>query len=141
MKILKSVIMTLALLLSTTLSAQNITSVHGMISRTKIHEERVEVVKVLLEVTLHLTRGLCEVNDKISSVFVLGKFLGNPALADSSCAVQHDGGLTVAGLFPLKQSVVYLSFHLNSFVKTGILYHINVMWCKWCMVEFKGLVK
>ena len=32
MKILKSVIMTIALLLSTTLSAQNITSVHGTLS-------------------------------------------------------------------------------------------------------------
>lgn len=92
-----------------------------MIGRTKIHEERVEVVKVLLEVAFHLTRGCREINNKVRGIFVFCKFLGNPALADSPCSVQHGGGLAVAGLFPLKKGVVYLALHYNSFPRTRIL--------------------
>ena len=80
-------------------------------STFKQHEKGVKVVKIFIETTLDLCRGIGEVDQKITGIFVAGKFLGNVALANTSRSINHQCCTTIAAFLPFQHLLVYLTFH------------------------------
>ena len=83
-----------------------------IVGAQEIHEKRVKVLKILIEIALDLGGNLGKVNQEVRFVFIAGEFLGNPALADATRAIEHNGRFAIAHALPFKQLVVNLAFHI-----------------------------
>ena len=77
----------------------------------EVHEELVKVAKVFIEVFLHLGLYDRKVNKQIRRIFTLGELLGDIALPDTSCSIEHDCRFPIAVRLPFQQGIVDFSAH------------------------------
>lgn len=92
----------------------------------EIHVECVEVFKVVVEECFDLPACFVEVDDDVAFVFVFGKLFCKVAFPDTACTVEEDGAFSILFLFPVKEFVIYFSFHWF-IVYCCCLFHVSLI--------------
>lgn len=73
-------------------------------------EKQVKVVTFMNKEIAEIGREIGEVDYDVAFVFPRRKLFDDKALPDTSCAVDHERGVSAALLFPLQHGVINFTF-------------------------------